>query len=98
VTGASNVSNAMASGKQAARSIDLQLMETDRWNAIYPETEYGQTPPEEPSPNRRHTGHTLAAGSRVRTQDEVVTGLSREETLDETCRCLRCDVTAVNVS
>jgi NADH-quinone oxidoreductase subunit F len=98
VTGASNVSNAMAYGKQAARSIDLQLMEADRWNTLYPEMEYGQAPPEEPSPNQRHTGHTLAAGSRVRSQDEVVTGLSREEALDETCRCLRCDVKAVNVS
>jgi NADH-quinone oxidoreductase subunit F len=98
VTGASNVSNAMASGKQAARSIDLQLMETDRWNTIYPQIEFAQTPPEEPSPNQRHTGHTLAANARVRTQDEVVTGLSHDEALDETCRCLRCDVKAVNVS
>ena len=68
VTGASNVSNAMAYGKQAARSIDLQLMETDRWNTIYPQIEFPQTPPEEPSPNQRHTGHTLAANARVRTQ------------------------------
>src|ERR1017187_2900768 len=65
VTGASNVSNAMAYGKQAARSIDLQLMETDRWNTLYPEMEYEQTPPEEPSPNRRHTGHALAASARA---------------------------------
>src|SRR6202158_5023389 len=98
VTGASNVSNAMAYGKQAARSIDLQLMETDRWNSLYPGFEYEQTPPEEPSPKRRHTGHALAASVRARSQDEVVTGLSQEEALDETCRCLRCDVTAVNVS
>jgi NADPH-dependent glutamate synthase beta subunit-like oxidoreductase len=98
VTGASNVSNAMASGKQAARSIDLQLMETDRWNSLYPEMEYEQAPPEEPSSNRRHTGHALAASARARSQDEVVTGLSHEEALDESCRCLRCDVTAVNAS
>jgi len=98
VTGASNVSNAMAYGKQAARSIDLQLMETDRWTALYPQVEYGQTPPEEPSASRRHSGHPLAASVRVRSQDEVVTGLSHEEALDETCRCLRCDVKAVNVS
>ncbi|MFZ0860279.1 MAG: NADH-ubiquinone oxidoreductase-F iron-sulfur binding region domain-containing protein [Candidatus Sulfotelmatobacter sp.] len=98
VTGASNVSNAMAYGKQAARSIDLQLMEADRWNTLYPEFEYEQTPPEEPSPSRRHTGHALAAIARVRSHDEVVTGLSHEEALDETCRCLRCDVIAVNVS
>jgi len=98
VTGASNVSNAMAYGKQAARSIDLQLMGTDRWNTLYPEFAYEQTPPDEPSPNRRHTGHALAAIVRARSQDEVITGLSHEEALDETCRCLRCDVTAVNVS
>ena len=36
VTGASNVSNAMAYGKQAARNIDLQLMEADRWEKLYP--------------------------------------------------------------
>jgi len=37
ITGASNVSNAMAYGKQAARNIDLQLMETDRWGKIFPD-------------------------------------------------------------
>src|ERR1035441_1748556 len=71
---------------------------TGRWNTLYPAMEYEQTPPEEPSPNRRHTGHALTASARVRSQDEVVKGLSHEEALDETCRCLRCDVTAVNAS
>ena len=98
VTGASNVSNAMAYGKQAARSIDLQLMETDRWQRLYPAFEYDQVPPEEPSASQRHTGHPLAATVRVRSQDEVVAGLTHDEALDETCRCLRCDVKAVNVS
>ncbi len=98
VTGASNVSNAMAYGKQAARSIDLQLMEGDRWQSLYPQFDYEQTPPEEPSPNRRHTGQALAAAARVRSQEEVVAGLNQEEALDETCRCLRCDVKAANVS
>jgi len=98
VTGASNVSNAMASGKQAARSNDRQLMEADRWNTLNPDIRYEQTPPEEPSASRRHTGHALTASARVRSQDEVVTGLSHEEALDESCRCLRCDVTAVNAS
>ncbi len=98
VTGASNVSNAMAFGKQAARSIDLQLMESDRWQRLYPAFEYEQTPPEEPSSSARHTGHHLPASARVRSLDEVVTGLTHEEALDETCRCLRCDVKAVNVS
>ncbi len=98
VTGASNVSNAMAYGKQAARSIDLQLMEADRWQNLYPQFDYEQTPPEEPSPNRRHTGQALAAAVRVRSQEEVVAGLNQEEAMDETCRCLRCDVKTANVS
>jgi len=98
VTGASNVSNAMAYGKQAARSIDLQLMESDRWQILYPQFDYEQTPPEEPSASRRHTGQALAAAVRVRSQEEVVAGLNHEEALDETCRCLRCDVKAANVS
>ncbi len=98
VTGASNVSNAMAYGKQAARSIDLQLMESDRWQQLYPKFDYEQTPPEEPSTAGRHSGHPLPALSRVRSQDEVVAGLTADEAMDETCRCLRCDAKAVEVS
>jgi NADH-quinone oxidoreductase subunit F len=98
VTGASNVSNAMAYGKQAARNIDLQLMEADRWSRILRDFEYSQTPPQEPSENPRHTGHMIPAKLRVRSQDEVETGLTREETFDEACRCLRCDVKVADVS
>jgi NADH-quinone oxidoreductase subunit F len=98
VTGASNVSNAMAYGKQAARNIDLQLMEIDRWSRIFRDFEYSQTPPQEPSPNPRHAGHMIPAKARARTQDEVETGLTQEETLDEACRCLRCDVRTAEVS
>jgi NADH-quinone oxidoreductase subunit F len=98
VSGASNVSGAMSYGKLAARNIDRQLMETDRWNSLYPRFEYEQAPPEEPSPSRRHSGRALAPLVRVRSHDEVVAGLTQEDTHDETCRCLRCDVKSVNVS
>jgi len=98
VTGASNVSNAMAFGKQAARHIDRQLMEADRWNSLFPEFEYEQAAPEEPSPSRRHTGSTLAVSTSVHSFGEVVTGLTSEQTHDEACRCLRCDVKTANVS
>ena len=97
VTGASNVSNAMGYGKQAARNIDRQLMESDRWNSLFPEFEYEQNPPEEPSSSRRHSGHELPALVRARSFDEVVSGLDDESTLDEACRCLRCDVKGVPV-
>ncbi|MGA3090106.1 MAG: NADH-ubiquinone oxidoreductase-F iron-sulfur binding region domain-containing protein [Terriglobales bacterium] len=98
VTGASNVSNAMAYGKRAARSIDLQLMESNRWAKILPSFDYSNEVPEEPSPSHRHGGHVLAANSRVQSNVEVVAGFTPEETLDESCRCLRCDVKAANVS
>jgi NADH-quinone oxidoreductase subunit F len=98
ITGASNVSNAMAYGKQAARNIDLQLMETDRWGKLFPVFDYGKQVPEPPSANHRHDGHVLAAGARAKSNDEVFTGFSQEEALDESCRCLRCDIKVANVS
>jgi NADH-quinone oxidoreductase subunit F len=98
VTGASNVSKAMAYGKQAARSIDLQLMEANRWSRIQPNLDYEQNPPDEPSASRRHCGEFIPATVRARSNEEVVANLSHEEVLDETSRCLRCDVAVANVS
>jgi NADH-quinone oxidoreductase subunit F len=92
VTGASNVSNAMSFGKQAARTIDLQLMGADRWQKIWPPFKYSQVPVEEPSASRRYSGRLIPAAVRARSCDEVVLGLGPEEALDEACRCLRCDV------
>jgi hypothetical protein len=40
----------------------------------------------------------LAAGARAKSNDEVFTGFSQEEALDESCRCLRCDIKGANVS
>jgi NADH-quinone oxidoreductase subunit F len=98
VTGASNVSNAMAYGKQVARNIDLQLMETNRWSRLFPAIAYAQEPPEEPSPNHRHHGHAIAVAKRHRSSAEVVMGLTHEEAMDEACRCLRCDIEMENIS
>ena len=92
ITGASNVSNAMAYGKQAAQNIDLQLMEVRRWEKLLPKIEYEARVPENPSESRRHGGHELMAAARVKSEEEVVTGLSGSEAVDEACRCLRCDV------
>jgi NADH-quinone oxidoreductase subunit F len=98
VTGASNVSNAMAFGKLASRKIDLQLMEADRFAKLFPVYEYGMTPPEEPSPNHRHSGHAISVSKRHRSEAEVVAGLTHEEATDESCRCLRCDIVVANAT
>ena len=94
ITGASNVSNAMGGGKQAARKIDERLMGEQRWEKLFPDFEYSRQAPGEPSLSRRHSGHSLLAKIRVRSQDEVVAGLSPEEALEEARRCLRCDLRA----
>jgi len=92
VTGASNVSNAMAFGKRAARAIDEQLMDAKRWDELFPAMEYDPSPPKNVSECRRHSPRELSVGERMPSSAEVVVGLSAEEAHEEACRCLRCDV------
>jgi NADH-quinone oxidoreductase subunit F len=97
ITGASNVSNAMGGGKQAARKIDERLMGGNsageqRWERLLPAFNYGRQAPGEPSLSRRHSGRSLPANSRVGSQQEVVGGLDSQEVLEECSRCLRCDL------
>jgi NADH-quinone oxidoreductase subunit F len=97
ITGASNMSNAMSGGKQAAQKIDERLMPEQgtvalRWERIFPDFEYSRQAPGEPSLSRRHEAHSLPAQARARSQDEVVAGLSPQEALEECRRCLRCDL------
>jgi NADH-quinone oxidoreductase subunit F len=92
ITGASNVSNAMAGGKQAALKIDERLMGNSRWQELFPRYDYGHQVSGEPSLSHRHSGHAVPAMARVRSQDEVVVGLGPKEALEECRRCLRCDL------
>jgi NADH-quinone oxidoreductase subunit F len=94
ITGASNVSNAMGGGKQAARKIDERLMGEERWEKLFPDFKYSRTAPGEPSLSRRHTAHDVPAKTRVQSQVEVVSGLDSQEALEECRRCLRCDLRA----
>lgn len=92
ITGASNVSHAMASGKQAARKIDERLMGADRMEQLIPEFEYSRKAPGEPSLSPRHAAQPIAVAARVRSDAEVVGGLSASEAVEECRRCLRCDL------
>jgi NADPH-dependent glutamate synthase beta subunit-like oxidoreductase len=92
ITGASNVSNAMGGGKQAARKIDERLMGESRWERLFPEFEYSRQTPGEPSLSHRHSAHAVAAKVRVRSEQEVIPSLDSEEALEECRRCLRCDL------
>jgi NADH-quinone oxidoreductase subunit F len=92
ITGASNVSNAMGGGKQAARKIDERLMGEARWERIFPEFEYSRQTPGEPSLSHRHAAHAVPAKVRVRSEQEVIPSLDPQEALEECRRCLRCDL------
>ena len=92
ITGASNVSNAMSGGKQAAQQIDERLMGPGRWERIFPQFQYSRKVPGEPSLSKRHMGAVIPVVTRVRTQDEVVCTLDATEAWEESGRCLRCDL------
>jgi NADH-quinone oxidoreductase subunit F len=97
-TGASNVSGAMAYGKEAARRIDESLTGMQRWNLISPAFQYGQAVPDDNNPSYRHHAETISPGLRVKSETEVVIGLGDEEAHDEACRCLRCDVMSASLT
>ncbi len=92
ITGASNVSNAMGTGKKAARNIDERLTGERRVHLLQSEFDYDQRAPAEPSPSGRHEPRHLPAAERVRNFEEAAEALSPAEALDEAGRCLRCDI------
>ncbi len=91
VTGASNISNAMGYGKDAARHIDARLSGRERFDDILPKFTYDQRVPD-PDPARRHHGRDLPAAARRRSFEEATQSLSSEEAARESARCLRCDI------
>ncbi|MDR3493145.1 MAG: NADH-ubiquinone oxidoreductase-F iron-sulfur binding region domain-containing protein [Ancalomicrobiaceae bacterium] len=91
VTGASNISNAMGYGKEAARHIDGRLSGGERFDDILPQFSYDHATPD-PDPCRRHRGRDLPAQTRARTFTEAVQTLLPEEAAHEAARCLRCDI------
>jgi len=95
ITGASNVSNAMGIGKKAARNIDKRLMAEERFASLMPEFGYLMEVPETPGESGRHVPAEMPAAKRVQSYAEVSLGLTAAAALEETTRCLRCDVRSV---
>jgi hypothetical protein len=52
-------------------------------------------PPETPSESGRHVPAEMAAALRVKSYAEVSLGLTATAALEETSRCLRCDIRSV---
>ncbi len=95
ISGASNVSNAMGYGKKAARNIDRRLMGQDRFASVVPEFAYQMEAPATPSEYARHVPAEMPAPGRVSSYAEVSLGLTAGAAMEETSRCLRCDIRSV---
>jgi NADPH-dependent glutamate synthase beta subunit-like oxidoreductase len=94
ISGASNVSNAMGYGKKAARKMDERLMGVKRFSRLtggFDASEYEAEPATE-TPRQRAA--ELAPAMRVKSDAEVVVGLTKGQAAAECGRCLRCDVRA----
>ena len=92
VHGASNVTIAMGSAKQACRSIDRFLTGNDRFHQVLGEFSYTMEIPPVSAEIPRQSSPHLPPQQRKTRFDEVLLGISREEAMAESCRCLRCDV------
>ena len=92
VSGASNVSSTMATGKEAARAIDAMLSGQDRFAQLLKHFEVPQVIPAEPEGGARNVSPELAVVQRKADYAEVMLGLSKEKAVAESSRCLRCDV------
>ena len=96
ITGASNVSNAMGYGKKAARNIDRRLMGQDRFASVVPEFAYEMEAPDDPERARAPRARRDARRARrVSSYAEVSLGLTAVAAMEETSRCLRCDIRSV---
>ena len=82
----------MGYGKRAARNIDKKLMGQKRFLTLFPEFVYEMEPPETPSEVARHVPGEMDALQRVRSNAEVSLGLTPVAAMEETARCLRCDI------
>jgi len=92
VSGAANVSGAMALGKKAAQNIDRQLTGQDRFRELWPALKYDNTPPPHGQGGKRNTAKIAGCAARRRNFNEVTQTFSAGQARAETLRCLRCDI------
>ena len=96
VTGPATVSEAMGIARSAAEAIDFDLMRQRRFHHLFREFKYKDEVPAEPEAVKKVEPKKLPILDRILTFQEVLTGLSGQEALEEAARCLRCDVKCVD--
>lgn len=92
VTGAANVTTAMAYGKKAAAAIDKQLMGIDRFRQLWRDIKYDMTLPPHSQGGPRNEGKIISVEERRHSFSPVSQTFSAWEAKSEALRCLRCDI------
>ena len=92
VTGPSTAAEAMGMAKKAAQSIDLALMNVDRFHLLFREFKYNNFIPLNPKISPKNKSKKLSVKERIGNFQEVEVGFSGEQARNEVERCLRCDI------
>jgi NADH-quinone oxidoreductase subunit F len=92
VTGPATVSEAMGIARNAAEAIDFDLMKEKRFHRLFRDFKYKDEVMPEPEGGKMVKPKMLPVKERVSNFQEVLSGYSGEEALQEATRCLRCDV------
>jgi len=94
VTGAANVTSAMAFGKKASAVIDRQLTGEDRFHQLWPPLVYDDTPPPLGQGGKRNAANVTRCAARRCNFAEVSQPFTARQATAEALRCLRCDIKA----
>ena len=81
--------------EQAVQQLDQAAAIMNLDPNLLPAFTYEMKPPETPSEFSRHVPAEMPAAERVKSYAEVSLGLTAVAALEETTRCLRCDVRSV---
>ncbi len=92
VTGPATVSEAMGLARQAAEAIDFDLMKEKRFHRLFRDFKYKDEIIVEPEGKNKIDPKKLPVRERISSFQEVLSGYSGEEAMQEAIRCLRCDV------
>ncbi len=92
ITGPATVSEAMGIARHAAESIDFDLMKEKRFHHLFREFTYKNEIIAEPEVNKKISTKKIPVKERISSFQEVLTGYTGEQALQEATRCLRCDV------
>jgi NADH-quinone oxidoreductase subunit F len=95
VTGPATVSEAMGIARLAAESIDADLMKEKRFHRLFRDFSYKDEIIAEPEGGKKIVPKKIPVKERISSFQEVLSGYTGEQALQEAVRCLRCDVKCV---